>query len=243
MNRLVDGPLFVALLLASTIATACESTYDPSSLVDPTGKDPGLRLDRRQFPKYGGLKITEAQAVNDRGYLAQADKYFGGDRKRAASEIADRGWQYFRSGNADAAMSRWNQAWMLDNCNAKALWGFALAQYDRQKFTEATALMSEAERYVGDDADFLADKARLQSFEGLRTGNQTLITEAMSGFAAVYARAPQHVMNLQNWAIALFYLARYREAWEKIGLAEAAPRANELDRRFIAALQEKMPRP
>jgi len=231
------------LLGGAAMAAACDTVYDPSPLVDPTGTDPGLRLDRRQFSKYGGLKITEAVAANDRDYLAQADKFFAGDRKKAANDVADKGWQFFRAGTIDAAMSRWNQAWMLDNCNGKALWGFALVQYDRQKFAEATALMAEAERYVGDDVDFLADKARLRSFEGLRTGDQALIAEAFSSFAAVNARAPQHVMNLQNWAITLFYLGRYREAWEKIAQAEASPRAKELDQRFIAALREKMPRP
>jgi hypothetical protein len=63
-----------------------------------------------------------------------------------------------------------------------------------------------------------------------------------SGGHDLYARAPQHVMNLQNWAVAYFYVGRYAESWEKIKLAEAAPRSKELDKRFIAALESKMPR-
>jgi len=38
-------------------------------------------------------------------------------------------------------------------------------------------------------------------------------------------------------------MGNFSEAWGKIKLAEAAPRANELDRGFIAALEKKMPRP
>jgi hypothetical protein len=48
---------------------------------------------------------------------------------------------------------------------------------------------------------------------------------------------------LQNWAIVLYYTGNYTKAWEKIKMAEAAPRGNELDKRFIAELQSKMPRP
>jgi hypothetical protein len=50
-------------------------------------------------------------------------------------------------------------------------------------------------------------------------------------------------LNLQNWAIILFYTGDYGEAWKKIKLAEGAPRAGELDKNFVAALEKKMPRP
>ncbi|MBK9237172.1 MAG: hypothetical protein IPO19_14710 [Rhodoferax sp.] len=50
-------------------------------------------------------------------------------------------------------------------------------------------------------------------------------------------------MNLQNWAVTLFYVGNYPEARKKIQLAEVTPRHVELDPGFVAALQGKMRRP
>jgi hypothetical protein len=48
---------------------------------------------------------------------------------------------------------------------------------------------------------------------------------------------------LQNWAIALFYTNQYAAAWDKIKAAQATPRGAEVDKKFVAELQRKMPRP
>jgi hypothetical protein len=38
-------------------------------------------------------------------------------------------------------------------------------------------------------------------------------------------------------------VGNYADAWEKIKLAEATPNGKYMDKKFIALLQEKMPRP
>jgi tetratricopeptide (TPR) repeat protein len=75
------------------------------------------------------------------------------------------------------------------------------------------------------------------------TENEILLKDAFKRYKQLYQRAPQNILNLQNWAIILFYKGDYAEAWKKIKLAEAAPRGNELDQQFVAKLQSKMPRP
>jgi hypothetical protein len=64
-----------------------------------------------------------------------------------------------------------------------------------------------------------------------------------SNVERIYKKAPENAMNLQNWAVTLFALERYSDAWAKVRLAEATPNKKDLDPSFVAALQSKMPRP
>jgi tetratricopeptide (TPR) repeat protein len=194
-------------------------------------------------PKYGLQPKNEAQKTADAAFLAGIDKQYQGNRKKAAEELSGRGWQLLRRNAAPEAMRRFNQAWLADATNGSALWGMAVVQAGSGKFQEALELFAEAERVLGGDIDFSADHARALGAAGLETKSESMLNDAFSRFARVYDKAPQHTLNLQNWAIALFEVGNYAEAWKKIKLAEATPRSAALDPEFLAALQSKMPRP
>ena len=195
------------------------------------------------LPKYGLLPKSEALIAADKSFIAAMDEQFKGDRKKAADEVSIRGWQYLKAGNATYSMRRFNEAWLLDNTNGYALWGMAVNQVTAGKLNESLSLFSEADLTKHDDVDFSVDYARAQGFVGAQKKNQTLLNEAFAHFSKIYDQAPDHTLNLQNWAITLFYVGHYTEAWQKIKLAEATPRSAEIDKSFIAALQSKMPRP
>lgn len=198
--------------------------------------------DIRLLPKYGSLPKNEAQKAADEKFLSGVDGYYKGNRKKAAEDIAMRGWQFLRQGNIKDAMRHFNQAWLLDAGNGGALWGMAAIQANLGKTADSLKLFAEAERVVGDDIDFSVDYARALGIAGAETRNSSLLQDAFARFAQLHERAPQHTLNLQNWAITLFYVGNYAEAWKKIQLAEATPRRAELDPNFIAALLSKMPR-
>lgn len=195
------------------------------------------------LPKYGASPKSEAQKASDQKFIAEIDSHYQGDRKKAASDIAMRGWQILRQGDQATAMRRFNQAWLLDIKNGKALWGMASAWAMQGRSLGALALFLEAKQYVGDDVDFSADYARTLGIAGAESKNAKLLESAFALFEHVFEQAPQHTINLQNWAITHFYVGNYATAWEKIKLAEATPRKAEVDPRFLSALQEKMPRP
>jgi tetratricopeptide (TPR) repeat protein len=191
-------------------------------------------------PKYGGQTKNAAQLAADADFLASMDKMFDNDRAKAAEEVAARGWTLYRRGQQDDAMRRFNQAWLLNPENGSALWGMAAMEMSKERIASGRALFEEAARTMSQDIDFQADYAR----------NKAELSESESDleavwleFARIHAKAPNHTLNLQNWAISYFAVERYREAWEKILLAEKTPRARELDPRFIKALSDKMPRP
>jgi len=194
-------------------------------------------------PKYGLLSKNEAQKAADAKFLASIDNYYKGNRKKAAEDISTRGWQFLRQGAIPDAMKHFNQAWLLDNSNGTALWGMAAIQAGSGKLDESLKLFAEAESIVGGDIDFAVDYAKALGIAGSQTKNESLINNAFASFAHVYEKAPQHTLNLQNWAITLFYIGNFAEAWKKVKLAEATPHHTELDPRFLAALQSKMPRP
>jgi len=194
-------------------------------------------------PKYGAVPKNEAQKAADDKFLASIDEHYKGNRKKAAKDVSLRGWQFLRQGNIPDAMRRFNQAWLIDSANGVALWGMAAIQASSGKIDESLKLFAEAERFIGDDIDFLVDYAKALGVAGAQTRNNARLQDAFVRFRQLHEKAPQHTLNLQNWAITLFYVGNYAEAWKKVQLAEATPRHAELDKSFIAALQSKMPRP
>lgn len=194
-------------------------------------------------PKYGGIEKNDAMRAADAKFLASIDEHYKGDRKKASSDIAQRGWELLRQGNAADAMRRFNQAWMLDSRNGIALWGMGACEAGQGRMADALALFNEAAPIVGADLDFAVDHAKTMGLAGLQSQNEKMVKEAFGKFQALHAKAPQHTLNLQNWSVLLFYIGNYAEAWKKIKLAEATPRKGDLDPKFIKALQEKMPRP
>jgi hypothetical protein len=101
-------------------------------------------------------------------------------------------------------------------------------------------LFAEAEKFVGSEINFSVDYAKALGMAGVKLGDDALLKDAFDRFDRIYQKAPQNTNNLQNWAITLFSKGRYSEAWVKVRLAEATPNKDDLDPRFLAALQSHM---
>lgn len=202
-----------------------------------------IAQDTNLQPKYGAAPKSEMQKTADAKFLAAIDDYYKGDRKKAADALSSRGWHFLRQGDKPDAMRRFNQAWLIDNACGSALWGMAAIQAEAGDIAASMKLFTEAESSVGGDIDFAIDYAKALGMAGAETKDDALLKNAFTRFARLYEKAPQHTLNLQNWAITLFYVGNYRDAWKKIQLAEGTPRRAEIDPGFVAALQSKMPRP
>jgi tetratricopeptide (TPR) repeat protein len=192
------------------------------------------------LPKFGSASKSQAERAADAKLLAAIDQQYGGDRKRAAQDAATRGWIALRARNLDEAMRRFNQAWLIDPNSGQALWGMGAVQGLAGKTPESLDLFREAEPLMGDDIDFAVDSALTSGRAAAQSKEPEKIQEALDRFARLHQRAPQHALNLQNWAIMLSELGSYEQAWEKIQLAQATPRAAHLDARFIAQLKQKL---
>jgi tetratricopeptide (TPR) repeat protein len=199
--------------------------------------------DRNLLPKYGGLPLTAIEKEINDTFVSGMNEDYHGDLKKASMDMAMRGWQYLAAGDLDDAMRRFNQAWLLNKKNGTALWGMAAIEASAGKYDDSLKLFAEAEKFVGSEINFSVDYAKAVGKAGAAQKDDALLKDAFDRFERIYRKAPQNTLNLQNWAITLASQGRYSEAWEKVKLAEATPNKDQLDPHFLAALQERMPRP
>jgi hypothetical protein len=197
------------------------------------------------LPKYGLIEKSESEKKVDEKFIASVKEHYKGNLTKAAEDIALSGWGYLRQNDTIGAMKRFNQAWLLDNKNGTALWGMAIAEQKKALPTSiATSmeLFAEAEQYKKEDIDFAVDYARAMSFRAIQLKDITFLRNTLNKYSEISLKAPNHTLNFQNWAITLYQIGDYKQSWEKIKLAEATPRKSEIDKRFLEALESKMPR-
>jgi tetratricopeptide (TPR) repeat protein len=195
------------------------------------------------LPKYGNEEKTPEQKAIDAQFLKGLDDSYKGDRKKASIEIAQGGWQFVAQGNLDNAMVRFNQAWLADNKNGLSIWGMGVVLATSGQFERCLPYFAEADGLIGTDIGFAVDYAKVLGIAGAELKNAAHTNNALARFAKIYGQQPNNTSNLQNWSITLFYNDKFKDAWDKLKLAEATPDKADIDPNFVAALQAKMPRP
>jgi tetratricopeptide (TPR) repeat protein len=208
-----------------------------------SGLNAALAQNINLLPKYGNEEKTAEQKAIDAQFLKGLDDSYKGDRKKASIEIAQGGWQFVSQGNLDDAMVRFNQAWLADNKNGLSIWGMGVVLATSGQFERCLPYFVEAEGLIGTDAGFAVDYAKVLGIAGAELKNATHTNNALARFAKIHALQPDNTLNLQNWSITLFYNDKFKEAWDKLKLAEATAGKADIDPDFVAALQAKMPRP
>jgi tetratricopeptide (TPR) repeat protein len=199
--------------------------------------------DQNLLPKYGPTPKSEALQAADATFLSTMDKLYHGDRTKGSEDLALRGWQYLSQHDLEDAMRRFNQAWLLNGRNGTAIWGMAAVEGSLGKLDDSLKLFAEADTLIHDNLNFSVDYAKAVGMTGAKRNDDALLSDAFGRFENIYQKAPLNTDNLQNWAITLYGIGKYSEAWEKVKLAEATPNKGALDPRFITALQSRMPRP
>lgn len=199
--------------------------------------------DRNLLPKYGNLPKADWQKAADGAYIKATDEEYHGDRKKASMDTAMEGWRYLAGGDLEDAMRRFNQSWLLNNKNGTALWGMAAVETEWEKYDDCLKLFAEAEKYVGTEINFSVDYSRAVGVAGVKRKDDALINDALNRYERIYQKAPQNGRNLKNWAMTLFGVGKYSEAWAKVKLAESAQDKGHFDPSFLADLQSHMPRP
>jgi tetratricopeptide (TPR) repeat protein len=195
------------------------------------------------LPKYGNEEKTAEQKALDAQFLKSIDDSYNGDRKKASIEIAQGGWQFVSQGNLDNAMFRFNQAWLADNKNGLSIWGMGVVLATSGQFERCLPFFAEADGLIGTDIGFAVDYAKVLGIAGAELKNAAHTNNALARFAKIYGQQPDNTLNLQNWSITLFYNDKFKDAWDKLKLAEATAGKADIDPNFVAALQAKMPRP
>ena len=111
----------------------------------------GQRIDN--VPMYGQPEIQRPDPWKkaDAEFIQNALELFKGDREKASKAWAQEADSFFRKGDLDYAMRRYNQAWLLNENNYQPYWGFGQVMIMRGKTDEAIKYYEKAKTHIDDD--------------------------------------------------------------------------------------------
>ncbi|HPI91893.1 MAG TPA: hypothetical protein PK350_02095 [Deltaproteobacteria bacterium] len=201
-----------------------------------------------ELPMYGGIKKTSEQKDADQDYINTMVKACG-SRERGAQEAAKRGWQAVYSGDLSTAMKRFNQAWLLDDKNAGAYWGFGVVLSMRGQEEQGMSMLKKAYDLAPDNARLIADLAHGYSLQGrdylIRENKQddALLRKADELFTKASKLEPTYGLLYANWAVAKYYHRDYKGAWKKVQRVRELGAERSLDPVIMRSLSKKMADP
>lgn len=205
----------------------------------------GPRIDN--IPMYGqpGIPRPDLLQQADADFISKATAGFGGDRKAASQAWAEQASRFLSQGNLDYAMRRYNQAWLLDDTNYEAYWGFGRVMVETDQFEDGVKFMRRAVELCRDPiqlpavysdlgvaCSYLADSLPLDR----SSERSTTFAAANAAFAQSVGLNAQYGNAWRRWAIALAMEGKYAEAAEKARRARELG-APPLPARFLKAIE------
>ena len=189
-----------------------------------------MRVDN--LPMYGQPDVERPEHLKelDGHFIANAVKTFG-SREKASREWYAQGEKFMRENNADFAMRRYNQSWLLDPNNYQPYWGFGRVLLNRKDCDGAIKQFARARELVNNEPG----KSALQSDSGIAYGYCATITppwqpetrkkyyeNANRLFAESTRLSPSFGVAWYRWSQVLLQQGRAKEAMDKARKAEAA---------------------
>jgi tetratricopeptide (TPR) repeat protein len=120
-----------------------------------------------QIPEYDGIDrnaIPELKA-GDEWFIEGLTKKFG-SREKASKAFSERGMELYKQDNLEEAMKRFNQAWLLDENNYEAYWGFGVVMHDKKMAEESLKWLEKAYALNSNNAYLIADLAVMKTEAG-----------------------------------------------------------------------------
>ena len=87
-------------------------------------------------PRYGDVVKSQEYIDLDNKFIDDVVKEFG-TREIAAKKHLNFGWNYFKKGDFNTAMRRFNQAWLLDSTLIDVNWGYGAVLGAKQQYEQA----------------------------------------------------------------------------------------------------------
>ena len=233
-----------ALIIALVCWAVC---FFPMPLKAGAGSDGVDHL-----PMFGQPKIARPENLKkaDEAFIRDSTLRFG-NRNAGSNTLAAQGWTALRARQADVAMQRFNQAWLLNPKNFRVFWGFGAIMSERGRLGEALEYLETARELMDDPAQrvaLLCDLGTLYSEYATRLPRDRQLERAQnfvlanSRFTESLENDPKYAMSWREWAISLYEQERYSEAWVKVKQAREN-RAEPFPPDFIKKLSAKMPEP
>ena len=204
------------------------------------------------LPMFGQPKIARSDSQKQADEVYIRDNVVRYKTRQAASiALANQGWTAVRQKQLDAAMLRFNYAWLLNGKNYSAFWGFGAVLTERGRLAEAIEQLETARELIDDPSQrpaLLADLGNVHSEYATRLGNDKQLERAHhfvvanSRFTESLENDPKFASGWREWAISLYDQERYSEAWLKAKRAREL-KAEPFPPEFLKKLSAKMPEP
>ncbi|MCP3933366.1 MAG: tetratricopeptide repeat protein [Bacteroidetes bacterium] len=180
---------------------------------------------------FSGVSFADDRPSNEIPMYGGEDKSHISPDKNWSKGVAQLGWQYFEKGDYDTAIKRFNQAWMLDNNNREALWGFGVIMGQRATQEEPLKNLTESIRYLNMSNSIGPENKLLLADLALSYTNLgATLKEENKNYSKAFAKAdvlyekiismpPEIPIIYSNWSYLEFYKGNYFRAKELLSHA------------------------
>ncbi|HNY25755.1 MAG TPA: hypothetical protein PLA90_02675 [Candidatus Sumerlaeota bacterium] len=197
---------------------------------------------------YGGQRKTPEQHAADTKFYQQMVQQFATPQK-ASNVCAERGWRSFYAGELTSAMKSFNQAWLLDQGNPQAYWGFGAVSLKQGDYRKGLDMLAKAYNLDPNNPRIVSELAYAYALNGRGYLSYKNEDDAMYlRLAEEYFRKasrldPTYPLLYSQWAEARYYERDWAGAWERVMKAGALGGEGTVHPELVEKLSEKMPCP
>ncbi len=171
--------------------------------------------DKRLLPRYGHRPRTEQEIKADSAYIKRImDLPQFKTRREASAHLIDLGFQYYYRDDLKTAMSRFNQAYLLDSTNSDDYWGYG-AVYMRFGMLGLAADQYEAGLKLDSlNTHLWTDYATMRLAQYYRLDYEEALDTAIIYLHKSYSIDPKDVNTVYKLSISYWNKKKCNEAWK-----------------------------
>lgn len=165
------------------------------------------------LPMYGDVKKCKEQIQSDKEFLAEMDNKFN-NRKDASKSLVNAGWDYFYKKDYNAAMKRFNQAWLAYPELYEIYWGFGNLIAVQGNPEKAIKYFDLAKKYKPENSDFYSSTAIAYSQIFLKNNDIELLKKAIRDLETGLKIDSKNAKLFSLMSTSYFYLNDIKKAKE-----------------------------
>jgi tetratricopeptide (TPR) repeat protein len=189
------------------------------------------------LPEYGNISKNQDQLIADKEFIKTCLEQDVTHRK-ASDHLVSLGFSYLQRGDIRTAMLRFNQAWLLDNKNENAYWGYGAIYGAFNDFSTAMLQYDKGLAINPESSVILTDKATLYFLEYQRDSEKAKLINALNLLKTSYGIDPHNANTLYKLSICYFLNNDCANAWKYYNECAATP-GNSIAEDFTTALKKQ----
>lgn len=204
------------------------STYSSAQDVSYLDFKNKAKEDINLQPEYGRAKKSADQLDADKDFIKLVLQQDGTNRK-GSEHLVRLGFDYLYRKDFITAMKRFNQAWLLDNTNENAYWGFASVYFSFNDYEEALVQLNKGLLINPNSSNILTDQATIYTGYYAKSQNINDLDKAIQLFNRSYRIDPLNPNTLFKLSVAYYYkkdcvnALKFYNEHEKAGGKAATP--------------------